>query len=350
MDISGLGLTHEAIRDAVAAGLVTDRSESGLSILNYTPRAQYSGAWNTVTRQCRGLILDGSRVVARGLPKFFNHGQPEADRIELCERVVVMDKVDGSLGVIYPVDGGWRVATRGSFTSPQAVEGTKMLDALGYAPPAGLTVLVEIVYPENRIVLDYGQRRALVLLGAVEIATGASVFPDDPRLDAWPGERVEVLPWVTLLAALEAPPRTNAEGLVVMSRDGMRRLKIKQEDYVRLHKVLCGLSNASIWEALRAGDVGRLFEVAPDELHPWMRSMVAALTAEHDAMLASWVAAFNAIPAGLSRKDFAAHAKSTPNPGAVFAILDGRADVSDLAWKAVKPTERATPTNAEEAA
>lgn len=358
MYVNDMGINIEGINARCAAGLVTARKKTRggaeLTIYNYTPRAQYSGAWDEVTRQCRGLILDNDRyVVARAVPKFFNYGQPGADTLDLDEPAVVMDKVDGSLGVIFPHDGYYHVATRGSFDSPQASEATAMLDALGYYPPDDLTVLVEIIYPDNRIVLDYGDRRALVLLGAVEIATGASVFPSDPRLASWPGERVEVMPATTLREALAIPPRPNAEGLVVMSADGLRRVKIKQADYVRLHKVLCGLSNLAIWEALRAGGavLDGLYQVAPDELHPWMNQVVADLTRAHARLVGQWSEDYYAIlaplPLGFERKDFAIAARGHQQPSAMFAFLDGRTEaVDDLAWKLLRPEGRQSPTQA----
>lgn len=59
--------------------------------------------------------------VLRPLPKFLNHDQPEAPVIALDEPVVVTDKADGSLGIIYPTPDGPAVATRGSFASDQAL-------------------------------------------------------------------------------------------------------------------------------------------------------------------------------------------------------------------------------------
>jgi putative RNA ligase len=44
-----------------------------------------------------------------------------------------------------------------------------------------MTVLVEIVYPANRIVLDYGGLDDLILLGAVDIATGRTFGPGPCR-------------------------------------------------------------------------------------------------------------------------------------------------------------------------
>lgn len=66
------------------------------------------------------------------------------------------------------------IATRGSFTSEQAGHATAVLHTCypRFEPPEGLTVLFEIVYPGNRIIVDYCDTDDLVLLGAVDTATG----------------------------------------------------------------------------------------------------------------------------------------------------------------------------------
>src|ERR1700710_142802 len=88
-------------------------------IYNYTEACQYAGAWTPVTLACRGLIVDiaTDSVIARPFSKFFNHGEADAPSLRADAAVRVTDKADGSLGIIY----GDAVATRGSFTSDQAL-------------------------------------------------------------------------------------------------------------------------------------------------------------------------------------------------------------------------------------
>ncbi|NMO56036.1 hypothetical protein HH310_33255 [Actinoplanes sp. TBRC 11911] len=194
-------------------------------IYNYTEACQYAGAWTPVTLACRGLIVDaGGRVVARGFEKFFNHDQPQAPRLDPAAAVRVTDKADGSLGIVYHDGTGWAVATRGSFASDQAVHATKVLRTKypDFVPPDGLTVLVEIIYPENRIVIDYAGLDDLVLLGAVEVAGGRSFGPS--AVPTWPGPAVESFGYATLAEALAAPPRdavrSDHRGLLFLRLDG----------------------------------------------------------------------------------------------------------------------------------
>lgn len=136
-----------------------------LRILNYTEMAQFAREWNDVTRVCRGLIYDADtlEVIARPFPKIHNWDEAEAPSITWDAPLYSWsNKEDGSLGIIYlRPDGLLSVATRGSFESDQALHARALLEThdtgdwwaligMGYTP------LVEIVYPDNRIVLDYG--------------------------------------------------------------------------------------------------------------------------------------------------------------------------------------------------
>jgi RNA ligase len=227
-----------------------------LAILNYSERAAYDVVWNRVTRQCRGLIyrIDTGEVVARPFQKFFNYTEVE-EPLDLDAHVVVTDKVDGSLGILYPAETngrgrGFAIATRGSFESEQALHATGVWldryadDADQWVRP-GLTYLFEIVYPQNRVVVDYGDRDDLVLLDVLETDTGASSSLNG---QGWRGPRVDVLPQLTLREALEAEPRPGQEGLVVYFVDDGRRVKIKQDEYVALHRILTRTNARDVWE------------------------------------------------------------------------------------------------------
>ncbi len=280
-------LDRGALDQHITDGYVkaTRHPTAPLTIYNYTARAQFDRVWNDTTRTCRGLIVhDSGEVRARPFRKFFNHG-------EVTEipggPVRVQDKCDGSLGIAHLVDGEVEIATRGSFTSDQAIHATQLVRERysSFQPPLGLTFLFEIIYPENRIVVDYAGLDDLVLLGAIDIATGRTV-PFGEAASWWPGPHAEVLPYHSLAAALAAPPRPGREGMVVHFTDSDERLKLKQEDYVRLHRLMFGVSAKSIYDVLRSGDVTAfddLLDRVPDEFYQWVQATRADLVAAHDA-------------------------------------------------------------------
>lgn len=291
------------LRQGIDDGFITIRKSSEQSphdqfmILNYSKTAQITkGAWdNPAVRICRGLIIDSGsysepqgwmEVVARPWAKFFNYGQSEAGDFDMDAPVEVTDKKDGSLGIIHFDSGGYpRVATRGSFDSEMANWATRWIystpgvasrlkDAYEYL--LDYTILVEIVYPENRIVLDYGDYEGLILLGAVKINSGEYIGPNDVPSDVWGGDRTEVFLYSTLAEALSAPPRKNAEGLCVRFLEQNKIVKVKQEDYLRLHKLIFGLNERSVWEymlehGIEYSAMEKFCEDIPDEFHGWVR-------------------------------------------------------------------------------
>ncbi|SDT77229.1 RNA ligase [Actinoplanes derwentensis] len=337
-------LDPAALAAAIDSGLVRTQRHPTLPfvIYNYTEACQYSGAWTPVTLACRGLVVDAEgRVAARPFPKFFNHDQLQAPRLDPGARVEVTDKADGSLGVIYHDGTGWAVATRGSFASDQARHATELLRARysSFVPPPGLTVLVEIVYPGNRIVLDYQGLDDLILLGAVEIATGRSHGPS--AVPDWPGPVVETFGFATFAEALAAAPRDGREGLVVHFTEADQRVKIKYADYVRLHRLVTGLTPRSVWEILAAGgDLEALTEPLPDEFHAWVDGIATGLIAEVEEAATLVEATFGtiiaALPEGWGRKEFAAEALRTEYRAELFLRLDDK-DYRPGLWQRVRP-------------
>lgn len=274
----------------IDAGYVkaTRHPTAPLTIYNYTNRAQFDRVWNDTTRTCRGLIVhDDDTIVARPFRKFFNHG--EVDEIP-GGPVRVLDKLDGSMGVLYHDGDGWAIATRGSFTSEQAIHATEVLRTryADFEPLPGWTYLFEIIYPENRIVIDYEGLDDLVLLDVIHTASGRTVWFRDAT-SWWHGPVVESLPYDSLAEALVAPPRPGREGMVVHFIDSDERLKIKQEDYVRLHRLMFGVSARSVYEVLRSGDTGLddLLDRVPDEFYAWVTATRAELVAARDAAVAA---------------------------------------------------------------
>jgi len=341
-----------------------------LAILNYTDRAQVKPeifAQVPSLNECRGLIwnTDNGQVVARPFPKFWNYGQAGAAEIPLYAPVVVTDKVDGSLGILYrePSTGYPAIATRGSFASDQAKHATKLVrtkygEWAERKSALGETLLFEIVYPENRIVLSYGQDDDLFLLGARSISHGYVVSPEaSARAHGWKGPRAKTFVYTMLAEALAAEPRENAEGMVVRwpHLDGDRMVKIKQEDYVALHRIVTGLNERTVWEHLKADkDIDELIEPLPDEFHLWVRAVAMRLQREINvirhhieqdySLIGGWEDAYADPKNREARREFAQLAKGTKYPWAMFALLDDK-PIRPKLWELVKPEPGKNPSN-----
>lgn len=355
------------LADALAAGLVREQTHptEPLAVLNYTEQCVIvPDAWNPTTLACRGLIYrtDTGQVVARGFVKFFNHGQAGAPVLEMDVPVLVTDKKDGSLGIIYPLpSGGFAVATRGSFASEQALHATKVLNGryADFTPSPDATTLVEIVYPANRIVLDYAGFDDLILLGGQPLVGGAPIPPASMQtVSNWPGPVTETLLVGSFAEALAMPNRVNAEGVVVYDLVGGTLTKIKQADYVELHRIVTNLTARKIHDHLVAGKpIADFIAPLPDEFHTWVLQVAEDITSlvesEAERLAGVYRETIRQMPEGWAlpllpedrhhRATFAQVAAKHPDNWALFRLLDDR-DVRGELLKRARPEPFLTPT------
>jgi RNA ligase len=305
--------------------------DADLWIYNYTNKTQYEGHWTAQTLVCRGLILDEEGdVVARGFAKFFNYPSPQVTSIPQ-ESFVVTEKIDGSLGILYYVEGQACIATRGSFTGRQAVEGTAILGEQEIEHVDAVTPLFEIVYPANRIVVDYGDRHELMLLAAICNETGAD--RPLPRYSGPVVPRHEHLD-VASLATME---ERNREGFVVAFESGLR-VKIKFAEYVRLHKIVTEINARMVWESMRDGDdIDRLLPGLPEDVHQWIVTTRASIQRAFEEEVQRAMRAFHARPSTSDRKTLAQYFLGCDaNPAVLFRMLDAKS-FDDLVWKNIRP-------------
>lgn len=328
-----------------------------LAVLNYTEKAQFGHVWNPVTRQCRGLIYDtrDGHVVARPFPKFFNYGEWDfVDDSYRGSHCTVTDKLDGSLGILYPaggVWGTWSIATRGSFTSPQAMHARNKLRehlTAGFQPDPHLTYLFEIIYPENRIVCDYGDMDDLVLLGVVNIEHGWTAGP----FAEWTGPRAKVFSYATFEEALAAQPRKGAEGMVVHFAERDLRVKLKQADYVALHRIVTGLNERAVWQQLSSGKTSdEMCSMLPEEFHPWVFKVAGELEERwyyiYGEVEAAWHKIIGKLGMEFSRKDFAQLAIGSAYSAMLFNKLDNK-DYGEAIWARIKPEHTQGPWSQKE--
>lgn len=336
----------DAVAAEIKAGYVTERTHAEfpeLRILNYTERCQFDRHWNDVTRLTRGLIYnaDTRQLLARPFPKFHNYGEPEVGGIDLDAPIFgAWDKMDGSLGIQYMrPDGKAAIATRGSFSSDQAIHATERLQATPYAIPSGpFTWLWEIIYPDNRIVVDYGARDELVYLGAISRASGEFFPLVSAGLAGF--AYAEQFAAQTFREALDLPSRPGAEGIVVWL-DAARAVKIKQADYVALHRIVSNLTVKEVWRQLRAGTFNEFVVALPDEFHAWAMETAEPIVAHHEWTIRgaqAWHAAVLArgLPTRKTQALFIVREVEPETRGLVFSLLDGK-DITDAAWRMVEP-------------
>lgn len=276
---------YSGLQVEVERGMVTERScqrdpeMKNLRIYNYTDECAYGRAWNEYTLMARGLVLDVEArcVVATPFTKFFNYQELlDADGTQKDPYCVtykpripnlgfeVFEKLDGSLVILFWYNGKWRTCTRGSFDSEQAIWAQGVVNGLRsdiqrrlYRP---CTYLLEAIYPENRIVVRYDSTRCgLVFLGGY-YKSGSGVGEltyDEVRRVAeavgWGVAKREAWDSIGSLLAAAKELCANSEGWVLRFENGFR-VKIKGDEYCRIHKLVSRITPIAVWECMKVGE------------------------------------------------------------------------------------------------
>lgn len=318
-------------------------------IANYTEKVQFDKLWDKheYLKMCRGIIYDPDGfVVSRPFPKFFNLGEHVGPLPDGAFEVT--EKMDGSLGILYGL-GDWEIATRGSFRSDQAIMGNAILYGK-YREyydwfEEDKTYLFEIIYRENRIVVDYGDMADLVLIAVIDNETGRDDNSVKYELGPFPTVKkyTHIRDISDLVVEATKAEGTNMEGYVVRWLDTDYRLKVKLDEYLRLHRIMTGVTPKRIWEALKNGDnLDKWLENVPDEFSDEIRATADSMREAYARKADAAARIFNRIMSGFEgfaypdRKQFAMEAKKHPCADILFLMYDGR-DYSSRIWKLVEP-------------
>lgn len=319
----------------VKMGLIRSQTEGDLTIYQYTELTQFDRLWNGVTLAARGIVFDkDGTVVQRCFPKFFNSDEPEGivlSKTVKPTKLAVYEKLDGSLiKVTFDTKHGLVVTSKASFNSDQAKWALEIIDEEGYEFSQGVTYHFELIHPSNQIVLNYGDRRELVLLAVVDNETGKEY-----SLHHVGGfKKVKKLPDEIIKDVNKLNENGFYEGVVVDF--GSYRLKMKTDEYVRLHRIVTDFTPKRVWEALSAGQMIERQNI-PEEFLKW-------LEATEKELLLAYSELFDKVnqalvdSAEMTNKEVAL----TDDEGIksmkhyIFASRSGK-DISQMIWKAIKP-------------
>ncbi len=311
-------------------GFVSTKTRSGLILFNYKTSAQFEARWNYFEQVSRGLILNTQtgEIVSRPFDKFFNWS--EGGRKSFSKIKTITEKMDGSLGILYREGNIFRIATRGSFESEQAIWGTDFLQQnfdLSKLPEE-VTLLFEIIYPENRIVVNYQGLRDLILIGGRNRITGKHLAWQEVESisDTFGFSLPTLYQFETpeqILKNLQKLP-ADSEGWVVEFEDG-QRFKFKGQEYLKVHKLISGLSFKSILKSMADGSIDRLRDSIPDEFMGEVNGWVKDIQRDVDFVKHEVEEAFSKTPK-TCRKEFALWVMNHHKPLAsyMFAVLDSK--------------------------
>lgn len=326
-------LSIKELNECVIDGLVSvrDHNEFPIRIYNYTPKAQftYGTDWPDTVAKCRGLVVDDqNEIIAFGQPKFHNlDPEKHADVVRDSGDPVIFDKSDGSLGLVFKYNDTIQVATRGSFHSEQAewanaflAEHPEYLSKFRALINLGYTPHVEIIYNQNRIVVDYDYED-LVFLGAQNQLCW--YFPIEFDRLVYPGrvvQQFDISDWQDL------PKRDNSEGYVLFYPKTEQKFKIKNDWYLELHRAIFGFSRNKVKQQYIEGTAEQFIQQLPDEFHAEANQILTDL--KHQEFDIWFDSIWNMAEIGTcsDRKEFAEKARTYPNPALLFMHYDGRSD------------------------
>ena len=308
-----------------------------LTIYNYTDKVQWENLWDDITLMSRGLIVDDlGNIVARPFRKFFNLSE--------CKTIVtddyeIFEKYDGSLGILLFYGENWILASRGSFTSEQAIKGKEILDrSCDYKLlDKNNTYCFEIIYRENKIVVDYGNTEECILTAVFNTETG-----EEQDIYVWELPTASSYNFQTPLNKLHEVIRDIDEGYVIRFSNG-ERCKIKGAEYLRLHKMMSEMSTTAVWDCLRNGDsILNILEGYPDEWYKIVKDYEKDLQNEFNNEKIKINSEFKTISFSLGdcdNKTFALFIKDNNYKSYLFSLRKNK-DISNQLWFNLKPQYR----------
>ena len=164
---------------------ITYNQNGNLVLLKYNV-AIWNTGFHKLAKLCRGKIVDTEddyKIVSYPFDKFFNLNENEDTDEKLIEKYIsgadyiyVNDKIDGSTIIVSNYKGKPLITTNGSFDNIQIDWANEMFQkkykTFFKEMKDGYTYIFELVHPENRIVLDYGESECLYLLNIRDISSG----------------------------------------------------------------------------------------------------------------------------------------------------------------------------------
>ena len=286
-----------------------------------------------LVQECRGLVVHvpTGKILAHPYNKFWNYGEELAATVDWTS-ANVLEKLDGSLMILYWNGSEWAVASSGN---PTAGGGFGKLGAtetfrdafwriwseLGMQLPVYRHVcfMFELCANENRIVVRHEKPR-IVLHGARDMEDGQELTLAElvPLAETLNWEVVKSYPIGTIsgcLAAAEALDPLQTEGFVVVDAK-FRRVKIKSPRYVVLHHIRGeGMSLGRAVDLWVSGETQELLTHFP-EFEPDIAPIHGRLEAAVMRAYADFVE-HKHLP---TRKDFALAVKDRPWSALTFKL------------------------------
>jgi hypothetical protein len=144
---------------------------------------------------------------------------------------------------------------------------------------------MELIYPANRIVVNYNETEAMVYLDAYDLRSykrvgeiGFAPFKQFTPSYNYFFSAPARFPHITLdnISTILNGPWPNFEGFVVIFSNGCR-VKFKTKEYCELHRIKFGLTPLAVWEAMLLGTIENYAVQVPEEFRTLFNSIYSTL-------------------------------------------------------------------------
>lgn len=294
-----------------------------------------------IVKEARGLILEDKtwKVICYPFNKFFNFGEEYADNID-WESAVVETKEDGSLIKIYFYNDEWKIATNGTIDAEDAELQSgpyknfrQLFDAAAEKCHFDFSKLnryftycCEICSEFNIIICPQSEIR-LIHIGTRNNRTFQEVEADI----GIPHPQRYALSSLEDCIAMAKTFDFTKEGFVVKDKN-YNRIKVKSEDYVRVHRLANNgsMTEERAIELIRANELDEFFTYFPHykEYIGRIKAKIEALsyTIDKDISRARVIKENSS-----SRKDFAAWVAglSSLEKAIAFLVYDEKIESGD---------------------
>ena len=130
------------------------------------------------------------------------------------------------------------------------------------------------------------------------------------------------------------------EGYVIRFKNGFR-MKIKGDEYVRLHRILTNISNRDIFEYVKNNEsMDEILEKVPDEFYDWVKETKSHFEHQFKTIDLEYRLIFKNITERnniTDKKTFAHYALSYGNSSILFAMFDNK-EYKHMIWKTIYPS------------
>lgn len=264
----------EAYMNEVAEKNVTRRTHpenENIVVLKYSDRCVFNKNWNEVTKMCRNLVVDEEKevILSRPFSKFFNHYERNNMGLELPSgELEITEKLDGIQANTFVLNGRVEFASDGHFDSNGAKEAKRLWEAwvAENKVPNDITLIVEVISPETKVVIDYKENEILVLVGVIDNKTGDD-FSHEKLAEVaqeygLPTPKKYELTLEEALSHIDTLPY-NKEGYVVKSKQ--ERMKIKSKNYLNVFRWTHLKSDMQKMEKWKSNEIDNLINDMPNE-------------------------------------------------------------------------------------